>query len=549
MVKKYKEKDGYFMLYHIKDLDVNEVFKKFHEVNFKQVLSEPEQNNDTAILFYNEDVKRNDTKENPIEKDKDLLIGRIRFIIHILAKRCSSNKYGWTHLNATKLQKTVGKDYKKILKTLEHIGVINIDNGYFEGVKSKAYQLTEDYIGKVGRGLIFHNTIKEYRDTLDELLAEEYIKFYQSLSDEDRYIYDNYNRILKNLELRYPKEATEYINSRPYMNSYQQKYYEDILDKYIQHDNDDFIISKRKENDKTNRIYSILSRTPKPFKDFLNIKFSIDIKNSHPLLFNYYIYEEYKFINKDIINYILNTYQYVGSSICINKINKYIANYKNAKTDKLPKDVIKYIYSTSKGLFWEDFTELFKSDGLERNDVKVTLFREVFYSKTKTTLHKKFAKAFKKVYPTVHKIINKYKPNDNRTKLSHEMMTLESEIFHKILANLYKKRGCDALSIHDAIVILDTDKTNQYTPDEIEKVMMKVYEGYNLFPTCSIDYYDPNKQMTHIDVNKPHISDLLDFRNNLISSEDKDNRELLRMINEGEVELSYIDGSIVIDGV
>jgi len=347
MIKKYKEKDGYFMLYHIKDLDVNEVFRKFHEVNFKQIISGPEQD-DMSVFFYNVDVERNELKEDPIDKYKDLLIGRIRFIIHILAKRCSSNKYGWTHLNATKLQKTVGKDYKKILKTLEHMGVINIDNSYFEGVKSKAYQLTEDYIGKVGRGLIFHNTIKEYRDTLDELLEEEYLKLYQSLSAEDRYIYDNYNRILKNLKLKYPDEAAQYIENRLYINGYQQKYYENTLDKYIQHDFKDFIINSV---DKDKRIYSILSSTPKPFKDFLNIKFSIDIKNSHPLLFNYFIYQEYKFINKDIINYILNTYQYVGSSRYINKINKYIENHTNAKTDKLPKDIIKYIYSTSKGEF------------------------------------------------------------------------------------------------------------------------------------------------------------------------------------------------------
>lgn len=541
MVKRYKEKDGYFMLYHIKDLDENEVFRKFHEVNFKQKLSEPKQD-DMSVFFYNVDVERNNTKGNPIEKYEDLLIGRIRFIIHVLAKRCSSNKYGWTRLSTYVLKTTIGNDYKKIFNTLEDMGVIRIDNRYVAGKSSKAYQLTEDYIGKVGRSLIFNATIKEYRDKLDELLEDEYSRFYQSLDNKP--MYDNYNRILKNLKLKYPDEATKYIESRLYINGYQQKYYEDILDKYIQQDDDDFRISSIDDN---KRIYSILSSTPKPFKDFLNIKFSIDIKNSHPLLFNKFIYDEYEFINKDIIDYILNTYQYVGSSIHINKINKYIANCKNAKTDKLPKDVIKYIYSTSKGLFWEDFTELFKSDGLQRNDVKVTLFREVFYSKTKTTLHKKFAKAFKKVYPTVYKIINKHKPNDNRTKLSHEMMALESEIFHKILTNLYKKRGCDALSIHDAIVILDTDKTNQYTEDEIEKVMMKVYEGYNLFPTCSIDYYDPNKQMVHADENKPHISDLIEFKDNLMLSEDKDDKELLRLINEGEVELSYIDGNIVVD--
>lgn len=181
--------------------------------------------------------------------------------------------------------------------------------------------------------------------------------------------------------------------------------------------------------------------------------------------------------------------------------------------------------------------------------MKVTLFREVFYSKSKTTLHKRFAKTFKKIYPTVYKLINQHKPDENRTKLSHEMMGLESEIFRKILTNLYKKRGCDALSIHDAIVILDTNKTNQYTPDEIEKVMMNVYEDYNLFPTCSVDYYDPNKHMVHTDANKPHTNDLFRFRDNLMLSEDKDDKELLRRVNEGKVELSYADGDIIVDGV
>jgi len=545
MAKKYKEKNGEIMLYYIKDLDVNKVFDKFHEVNFKQELSEPNQN-EISIFFHKEALERNERKEDPIEKEKDLLISKIRFIVHILAKRCSSNKYGWTNLNAEMLQKTIGKDYKKIFKTLEYMGVINIDNRYISGVKSKSYQLTESYIGKVGKKMEFHQLIKEYRDGLDVLLEEEYIRFFQSLAPQDKSIYDNYNRILNNLKLKYPDEAKEYINKRLYINRYQQKYYENILDKYMQHDNKDFIINSI---DKNKRIYSILSSTPKPFKDYLNINYSIDINNSHPLLFNYFIYQNYNFIDKDIILYILNTYQYVDISESINQINRYIESHKNAKSVKLPKDIIKYIYSTSTGVFWDDFTELFKSERLERKDVKVTLFREVFYSKSKTTLYKRFAKTFKKIYPTVYKIINEHKPNNSRTKLSHEMMALESEIFHKILANLYKKRGCDALSIHDAIVILDSGKTNQYTPDKIEKVMKKVYEEYNLFPTCSVEVYSPDNRTEHLDANKADISHLIEFRDNLIFSEDEDDTELLKKIQENEIELSYINGNIVIDEV
>lgn len=55
--------------------------------------------------------------------------------------------------------------------------------------------------------------------------------------------------------------------------------------------------------------------------------------------------------------------------------------------------------------------------------------------------------------------------------------------------------------------------------------------------------------MVHIEVNKPHTSDLIKFRNNLVLSKDEDDKELLMMINKGEVELSYINGRIVIDEV
>ncbi|SHF50369.1 hypothetical protein [Dysgonomonas macrotermitis] len=545
MAKTYKEKDGKIILFYIKELDMNQVLKKFREVNYKQEIHIPNNPTPIQMSFLKEDIKRNELKDNLIDKDEDKLKKKIEFLIHILCKRCINNKYGWARLNASAMQKVLGNDYKKIINALQYMNIINVDNRYSIGRHSMAYQITKDYINRVGKYYTTHLTLIKYRDEMDHLLEKEYIKFYNTLPIEKKNLCDSYNRILKNLKFKYINEATEYINTRPYMSNFQKAYYYNILDKYIEHNNDDFRIQSIDDND---RIYSILSSTPKPFKDFLNIKFSIDIKNSHPLLFNYFIYDYYKFINKDIINYILYHYQYDYTTKSINQINRYIKNHKNAKLDKLPKDIIKYIYSTSMGVFWDDFTELFKADGLERKDVKITLFREVFYSKSKTTLHKKFAKTFKKIYPTVYRIINEHKPNDDRTKLSHEMMKLESDIFHKILTNLYKKRGCDALSIHDAIVILDTDKVNRYTPDDIEKVIEKVYDEYNLSPTCSIEFFEPNRRKTQLDMDKSHQGDLFKFTDNL-SVSDSDDKELLRKLEEGEVDIYYNNGGIVVDEV
>ena len=43
--------------------------------------------------------------------------------------------------------------------------------------------------------------------------------------------------------------------------------------------------SKKKDN-KDKRIYHILTSTPRELKYFLNIKYIVDIHNSHPILFN-----------------------------------------------------------------------------------------------------------------------------------------------------------------------------------------------------------------------------------------------------------------------
>ena len=62
-----------------------------------------------------------------------------------------------------------------------------------------------------------------------------------------------------------------------------------------------------------------------------------------------------------------------------------------------------------RGYFGMIFTRLDEFKRLLRSDIKVTLFREVFYSKTLTTKGKDFAKSFKKKYPSVYKLVKESK--------------------------------------------------------------------------------------------------------------------------------------------
>ena len=105
--------------------------------------------------------------------------------------------------------------------------------------------------------------------------------------------------------------------------------------------------------------------------------------------------------------------------------------------------------------------EIIQERGLLRSDIKVLIFREVFYSKKLTTRGKEYAKMFAKEFPNIYKIVRELKRND-RTKLANDMMKIESELFGKILVELYAKKF-KVISIHDAIVVLDVKQNEKCT--------------------------------------------------------------------------------------
>ena len=74
--------------------------------------------------------------------------------------------------------------------------------------------------------------------------------------------------------------------------------------------------------DSNNRIYHILTSLKRELKQYLNIKFSIDCKNSHPLLFNYFI-----FYSKNIPSNIAYKISYILATISYSDIYDTISNH------------------------------------------------------------------------------------------------------------------------------------------------------------------------------------------------------------------------------
>ena len=285
-------------------------------------------------------------------------------------------------------------------------------------------------------------------------------------------------------------------------------------------------------SDKNGRWYHIGTSLPRNLKPFTNIQYTIDCKNSHPLLFNliildYYLnnnvisinnkynnidklYKIYYLINYFIYNYYsLYSFHYFGGNLCnylkINNVKSDII----AKIEKIPYDVYTYMYHTMKGNFWEYFLEYFKDDPVladfeveeRRGKIKKIVFGKVFYGGQtriyKSDDNRRWIEAFWCKYPHVWQIITLCKQTlreevkgteeEGKKVLSWLLMRLEGRIFTNILMKLFNKRGLVVISIHDAIVVL---KDNNIGEEKIKEIMVKEYARYGLIPTLSTDYFE-----------------------------------------------------------
>lgn len=149
-----------------------------------------------------------------------------------------------------------------------------------------------------------------------------------------------------------------------------------------------------------------------------------------------------------------------------------------------------YIYRTSRGYFWDDFKNLLKD--MERGEVKIALFREIFYSLSTTVRYKNFGKLFVERYPNVWSTIRSFKMEKD-SLLPNKMMQLESEIFKDILTRCFNA-GWQVVNIHDAIIVLNTNDNAECTNKDIEDIISAVYEQYSLFPSISIETFSPQIQ-------------------------------------------------------
>ena len=532
------------LIYTFKDISIDVIIERHIELLKNQNQPQRTITNFDKVTCDSSFVAKIETVEgaNKSLPRKQILYKKYAFLIHRLIQRCKSNREGnFTRFNSQILQTVLGHVYIDMLKTLETLDIIKVSSSYIPSIQARLIELNPN-LPTVSE-MKYSSYIEEYSDKMQqELKKYEQIQIQKIKSEMGDSLYDNFTKSLRLLKLTHREEAEDYRDRHYFISLKSKEYFTYILNEY---NKGNFNILSVDGN---LRIYSILTQSPRIFKNFLNIKYSIDIHNSHPLLFNKLIIERYN-INDNILHILYNNLSNIdNSSYSVSKqLCKLLVNngIDKEKIANIPNDIWEYIYKTSKGIFWDDFTRLDEFKRLLRSDIKVTLFREVFYSKTLTAKGKDFAKSFKKKYPSVYKLVKESKRED-RTFLANQMMRIESDIFRSTLTKLYVKRF-KVLTIHDAIVVLDVKANNQCTPELIRLIIEKEYLRIGLFPNVSVDYYSTEhvaRELRQEEQDMKEINELIDSFEVIAKDESHPRcqtcRDILKELEDGTSEI-YIN--------
>ena len=504
-----------FKIYTIEGIDFDAVIAKY-----RQLCEEGEKEIDANSISVYGNVEPKYTQVRKPRKplnDDTRILNKAIYLVHTIAYRQATNReenVEGASIQYAILQRTIGEDVYELLRSLQQLGYTEIDGKYIVGTSSKHYKVLDN----ITTTHCSNHTIKKYINKTKELVKDAVLK--RMTTPEFRAEYgdffaETYIKNLNKFKIKDENGFNKYINEQIAIQPTKESYYNFIKESF----KNDFKIFSIDYN---NRIYHILTSLERELKQFINIRFSLDCKNSHPLLFNYFIFNakgisiELSYLISSILFnidysfiYSISNNHYDIEKLCNILINN---NIEKSIIAKFTPDELLYIYKTTKGLFWDDILTEHQGEGYDRAEIKQKMFAEVFYSKTPKIAWKEFAKEFKAQYPNVYGLIERWKEplkhddlkncllarnkavlldgktytKDQETALPNIMMDLESEIFREVLKSLYRKR-IPAVHIHDAVVIPDT--RTQVDVEKVESVMRDVYMKFGLHPTFSVDTY------------------------------------------------------------
>lgn len=435
-------------------------------------------------------------------KSPDIIRCKVQYLQHLVIRRAHSKKdLGAFRLSSQILKAVIGDEYLTMLTILIRMGFLVYGDG------RNGNSVGEFYYYQVGKYSTIYSLPKNIRFEKVTTSNARVLKYLQKESEQIQKYRQNVlqplisNRFGADFQKQYEVSLSKirlvdkqgfqaFVERRLEEKPEGRLYYEYIREgleekqKYIQ------------KVDAAGRVYHILTNAKREIKQFLNIAISADCKNSHPVLFNYFIFGFHHIRRADAYTISSAMHHIDDASNIRESLSKIVASN---LLDSLQDDELKYIYETSTGQFWDNIVR--KYPEYDRIEIKEKMFAQVFYSNSeKVEWYYKFGNAFQEQYPNVMGLIKAWKMQENRewidaymTKnelsydkpeaaLSIAMMNLEARIFREVLRRMYRKRW-RAFHIHDCIIVPQTTGKNQPTRDEVIGIMRDVYKECGLLPT------------------------------------------------------------------
>ena len=462
-----------------------------------------------------------------------------------------NSKSRFHKINSRLLIRVVGEDYAKMLDMLCSKGLIHIPETKFDvtckldkqtgnynrriRMSTREYELQSSQIERYSMPV---EDVKKYIDRMDAY-------FLTSHRGLDEFL-TQYQQKLTLLEVARETDIQTWLDTRDSLGDWksneQKEYYRMLVDEYKNP-----FTKNRVGDDWNKRINSILTRTPKDMKCFLNKKFEVDIRNCHPLLANV-IFDDIVRTSQEessqLRQYIVSGHEVpshfplphihsVKLSELVRKLNK---------DDKLNKELKQYKTLTEEGLYWKELLKKYPEE--EKSTIKEASFKGVFYGKFERILDYKMivmpeeipqlsnepneqyyqrveeikkhiteernkykcAAEFRDRFPSIWKVlrfIRKYISCDNvewishgfieeheekpRTWLANALMRIESSIIRYTLQQLWDE-GYKVLNIHDSIFVLDVPANQDLTAEHVKETLLNTLSIYGLKGEVKIEY-------------------------------------------------------------
>ncbi len=472
-----------------------------------------------ALVPSNLDLSRIEHKHQLILSKvmKDKIYVLLDSITHSRLKKTTSiNPY--TLLSAKKLKELYGDCYKEILNLLIQVDVIECDNSYIIGRKSKGYRYTKEYkdaipvIKKITNSTLVKKFIKNNTTSLNnyEHLHQFIYDIEIDVEAAESYIYNLYQTKLNDYKIQVDLffERQMQDNSKFDQNNVPVNpicwFYHQLRAIYLIHNKQ----IRFKVDETGYRLHTNLTNIKKELRNFITYKgnklVAVDYSNSQPLLTTILLKQEYW--SKKGSNNVLLTYRNVKYKDkeanfiydIINNIKSYSSNtYTMFPTFNQSIDTQstrRYISLCEKGDLYEYLERNLNFSKRSRKEVKISVFQILFTDNR--YIGQKDAKPkreFKILFPEVYKVLAMIKKNKSNL-LPILLQRIESEIIlNRVAKRIERERPeLPIFTIHDSVV---TTVGNELyiqcvMKDEMDKAI-------NLRPNTEIEYWNSNEVSLH----------------------------------------------------